>query len=41
MNEQELHAVEETPDRERPERWDQAVMASYIFDLLRGSARPS
>ncbi|HEX5895079.1 MAG TPA: hypothetical protein VFY47_02040 [Thermoleophilaceae bacterium] len=38
MNEQEPHAVDETPERERPERWDQAVMASYIYDLLRGSA---
>jgi hypothetical protein len=38
MNEQEPHGVDETPEPERPERWDRAVVASYIYDLLRGSA---
>jgi hypothetical protein len=38
MNEPEPHAVNETPEPERPERWDQAVVARYIYDLLRGSA---
>jgi len=37
MNEQELHAVDDNPQPERPERWDEAVVAGYIYDLLRVS----
>ena len=36
MNELEPHAIEEIPPPERPERWDQAIVARYIYDLLRG-----
>jgi hypothetical protein len=35
MNQLELQAIDKTPPPERPERWDQAIVASYIYDLLR------
>ena len=38
MNQLELQAVEPNPSPERPDRWDQAVVAGYIFDLLRVDA---
>jgi hypothetical protein len=31
-----LQAVEEIPQTDRPDRWDQAIVARYIYDLLRG-----
>jgi hypothetical protein len=38
MNELETPAIDDTAQPERPERWDEAVVAGYIFDLLRGPA---
>ena len=38
MNQLELQAIDETPPPERPERWDEAIVAGYIYDLLRPSA---
>jgi hypothetical protein len=37
MNEPELQPIQETPPPARPERWDEAVVAGYIHDLLRES----
>ena len=36
MTEQHLQAIDETPPPARPERWDEAIVAGYIYDLLRG-----
>ncbi len=36
MNQLQLHPIDEIPQPERPERWDQAIVARYIYDLLRG-----
>jgi hypothetical protein len=38
MNEPEPQATEQILQPERPERWDEAVVAAYIYDLLKGSA---
>jgi hypothetical protein len=38
MNEPEPQATDETPPPARPNRWDEAVVASYLHDLLRGEA---
>ena len=38
MNQLELEAVENTPSPERPDRWDQAIVAGYIYDLLKVDA---
>jgi hypothetical protein len=38
MNETEPQAIDTTAQPERPERWDEAIMAGYIYELLRGSA---
>jgi hypothetical protein len=35
MNELESKAIEQTPPPARPDRWDEAIVAGYIFDLLR------
>jgi hypothetical protein len=35
MNQLELQAVDKNPPPERPERWDHAIVAGYIYDLLR------
>ena len=35
MTEPHLQAIEDTPTPDRPERWDEAVVAGYIYDLLR------
>ena len=37
MNQLELQTSDQTPPPERPERWDEAVVAAYIYDLLRPS----
>jgi hypothetical protein len=36
MNELAPQAIDETPPPDRPDRWDEAVVAGYIYDLLRG-----
>ena len=36
MNELEPQALDDTPPPDRPDRWDEAVVAGYIYDLLRG-----
>jgi hypothetical protein len=36
MNQLRLEAIDQIPAPERPERWDHAVVARYIYDLLRG-----
>jgi hypothetical protein len=38
MNEPELRANDDSTQTDRPERWDDAVVAGYIYDLLKGSA---
>jgi hypothetical protein len=38
MNETEPQAIDNTAQPERPERWDEAIVAGYIYHLLRGSA---
>jgi hypothetical protein len=38
MNEPEPQAIDQNPQPERPERWDDAIVAGYIYDLLRGPA---
>ena len=38
MNEPEPQATEQILQPERPERWDEAIVAGYLYDLLRGSA---
>ena len=38
MNQLEPQQIDDTPQPDRPERWDQAIVASYIYDLLRGPA---
>jgi hypothetical protein len=36
MNQLEPESVDLNPPPDRPERWDDAVVAGYIYDLLRG-----
>ena len=38
MTEPHLQAVEDTATPDRPDRWDEAIVASYIYDLLREEA---
>jgi hypothetical protein len=38
MNEPEPHGIDDTTPPVRPDRWDEAVVAGYIYDLLRGEA---
>ena len=38
MNEPQPQATEQILQPERPERWDEAIVAGYIYDLLRGPA---
>jgi hypothetical protein len=38
MNELEPQALDDTPPPDRPDRWDEAVVAGYIYDLLRDEA---
>ena len=38
MNQPETHAIDNIAQPDRPDRWDEAIVAGYIFDLLRGSA---
>ena len=38
MNEPEPHVPNDTPPPIRPDRWDEAVVAGYIYDLLRGDS---
>ena len=35
MNEAETHAANSSPEPDRPERWDEAIVAGYIYELLR------
>ena len=35
MNETEPQAIDTAAQTERPERWDEAIVAGYIYDLLR------
>ena len=35
MTEPHLQAIDDTPPPVRPERWDEAIVAGYIYDLLR------
>ena len=35
MTEPDLQATDDTTPPARPDRWDEAVVASYIYDLLR------
>jgi hypothetical protein len=37
LTELDLQPVDDTPPPERPDRWDQAVVAGYLHDLLRPS----
>jgi hypothetical protein len=36
MTQLHLQAVDEIPSPVRPDRWDRAIVARYIHDLLRG-----
>jgi len=36
VNEPQPQAILDIPQSERPERWDEAVVAGYIYELLRG-----
>jgi hypothetical protein len=36
VNQLQLQAIDEIPQPARPDRWDQAIVARYIYDLLRG-----
>jgi hypothetical protein len=36
VNQLQLQAIDEIPQSPRPDRWDQAIVARYIYDLLRG-----
>jgi hypothetical protein len=38
VNEPQPQAVEDIHEPERPDRWDEAVVAGYLYDLLRGPA---
>jgi hypothetical protein len=38
MNELDTQAIDDTAQPERPERWDEAIVAGYIYDLLRAEA---
>ena len=38
MNQPDAPAIDNIAQPDRPDRWDEAVVAGYIFDLLRGSA---
>jgi hypothetical protein len=38
VNEPHPQAIDDIPQPERPERWDEAIVAGYIYDLLRGPA---
>ena len=35
MNEPEPEAIDQTSKPERPERWDEAIVAGYLYDLLK------
>jgi hypothetical protein len=35
MNQLELQAVDQPPPPPRPDRWDHAIVAGYLYDLLR------
>jgi hypothetical protein len=35
VNQTEPQAIDTVPQPQRPERWDQAIVAGYIYDLLR------
>jgi hypothetical protein len=35
MNKTDSQAIDHIPQPERPERWDEAIVAGYIYDLLR------
>jgi hypothetical protein len=35
MNQLHLQPIDNSPPPPRPDRWDQAVVAGYIYDLLR------
>jgi hypothetical protein len=35
MNETDSQAIENIAEPERPERWDEAIVAGYIYELLR------
>jgi len=37
MNDSHPPAIDDTPQPERPERWDEAIVAEYIYDLLRAA----
>ena len=37
MSQLERPASDQTPPPERPERWDQAIVAGYLYGLLRPS----
>ena len=38
MNELDAQVIDDTPPPVRPDRWDEAVVAGYIYDLLRDAA---
>ena len=35
MNQLDLQAIDKSRPPVRPDRWDQAIVAGYIYDLLR------
>jgi hypothetical protein len=35
MNQLDLQAIDKNPPPVRPDRWDQAIVAGYIYDVLR------
>jgi hypothetical protein len=37
MNDSHSQAIDDTTQPERPERWDEAIVAEYIYDLLRAA----
>jgi hypothetical protein len=37
MNELDLQVTDETAAHDRPERWDDAIVAGYLYDLERSS----
>ena len=38
MNQLELNVPDDIPPPDRPDRWDEAIVAGYLYDLLRGEA---
>ena len=38
MNQLEPDRPDDIPPSDRPDRWDEAIVAGYLYDLVRGEA---